>query len=229
MKAQKFYQKAINFIFLSALIIFVSIPEVTKAAETYNMGIVYIGSRVKYTNIDEYTAFEEGDKNPLDHAQELFHEIILNSDLKNIGLVGVESTEYSKMARNAEVEFQKVQEELRKSVAQLDKGNTSEVVKLFDKKLDYLIYGYINNITVSHRESFGDSNSIVSIDLSVRIVDASTGKIVCVATGEGSAPNHDKSYKKAFRFENKPVEIESFQAAFTKAMNKVVEKIKKQA
>ena len=229
MKALKFYQKAVKFIFLSAFVIFISAFETADAAEVYNIGIVGIENRVKYTNLDEYTEFEDGDKHPLIHVQELFHEIIRNDELMKIGLRGVETTEYSKIARNAEVEVQKVQAELRKSTSQLDKGNTSEVVKLFDQKLDYLIYGYINNMTVSHRESFGSSNSIVSVDLSVRIVDAETGKIVCVAVGEGSAPNHDKSYKKAFRFENKPVELESFYLAIQKAMNQVVEKIKKQA
>lgn len=229
MTAQKFYQKAIKFIFLSAIVIFISTLKTAEASEIYNIGIVGIDNRVKYTNLDEYMEFEDGDKPPLIHIQELFHEIILNSDLNKIGLRGVERTEYSQMARIMEREFQKTQAELRKSAAQLDNGNISEVVKLFDKKLDYLIYGYINNMTVSHRESFGSSNSVVSVDLTVRIIDSSTGKIVCVAVGEGSAPNHDKSYKKAFRFENKPVELESFYIAVQKALNQAVEKIKKQA
>ena len=228
MKVQKFYRKAIKIIFASAFIIFSLACEITEAA-TYNMGIVGIENRVKNTNLDEYTEFEDGDKHPLIHVQELFHEIVLNGELYKLGLKGVESTKYSQEMRNKELEFQKYQSELRKSISQLENGDTYEVVKLFDKQLDYLIYGYINNMTVSHRESFGSSNSIVSVNISVRIVDASTGKIVCVATGEGSGSNHDKSYKKSFRFENKPVEQLSFYIAFENAMNQVVEKIKKQA
>lgn len=229
MKVQKFYQKIIKLFLSAAVIIFISIPEITEAAGIYNMGIVGIVNRVEYTNLDEYTEIADGDKPPLLHVQELFHDIVLNSDLRKVGLIGVEKTKYAEMARYSEKVFQEDQALLRKSVDQLDSGNTYEVVKLFDKKLDYLIYGYINNITVSHREAFGTSNSIVSVNLSVRIVDSSTGKVVCIATGEGSASNHDDSYKKSFRFKKQPVEMESFLTACMKAMDQVVEKIKKQA
>lgn len=227
MQVQKFYPKAVNFIFTAIFIIFLSIPAIT-SAEIYNIGIVGIENRIKYTNLEEYTDLNDVE-HPLVHAQKVFHDIILNGELRQIGFIGVEKTEYSKMARSNEEEFQEVQKQLRKSIPQLENGETLEVVKLFDKDLDYLIYGYMNNMTVSHRESFGSSNSIVSVDISVRIVDASTGKIVCSVTGEGSAPNHGDSYKKSFRFENKPVENESFYIALSKAMDQVVEKIKKQA
>ena len=229
MQVQKFYQKAIKFIFL--FVIFLSMPATSSAAATYTVGIVGIESRVKNTNLGEYMNLAEVDKSPLNYAAEVFHEVVLdeNGDLKKIGLKGIETTKYSKMARNNEAEFQRIQAEMRNAIAGLDKGNTSNAVKLFGEKMDYLIYGYINNLTVSHREAFGTSNTILNVSLSVRIVDAETGKIVCVAVGEGSASNHGGSYEKALRFGEERVELQSWLQAMKKAMNQVVEKIVKQA
>ena len=229
MKEQKLYHKVISFIFLAVFGIFMLTPEISEAAENYTVGIVGIESRVKNINLGEYMNLDEIDKSPLSYAQELFHEVVLYGDLKKIGLKGVENTAYANMARKSEEEFQKIQAQMRQAMNLLDNGDTSEAVKLFDKQSDYLIYGYINNITVSHREAFGTSNTILSVNLSVRIVDAETGKIVCVATGEGSTSNHGDSYKKTLNIGNDKVELESWIQSLQKAMDQVVEKIIKQA
>lgn len=229
MKAQKFYRKASKFIFFSVLGIFFMMSAVAEAAEIYTIGIVGIESRIKDTNVDKFMDSTNADKTPLEYTQEFFQDIILNSDLQKIGLRAVEKTAYSKMARSSEMDFRKNYSYMTNAISLLDKGDTSEAVKLFDKKLEYLIYGCVNNMSVSHREAFGMSNSIVNVNLSVRIVDAETGKIVCVAVGRGSASNHGESYRETFDFGEDKITLESWREAIQKAMDQVVEKIIKQA
>ena len=226
MKAQKFYQTAFKFIFLLVIVIFLEIPTVSEAAETYSVGVVGITIREKDTNLGKFMHIEEFDTSPLKYVQANFRDkFVDNSDLKKKGLKGVPMTDYTKESLEYEEQFRAGQREMR----MLDEGDTSEVIKLFDKKLDYLIYGYINSISVSHRESFGTSNSIVNVNLSVRIVDATTGKVVCVAVGRGSDSNHGGSYKQTFKLGEDKIEQDSLFKAFQKAMDQAIVGIIKQA
>ena len=225
MPGQNLYRKAFNFFgILLTFLIFVS-PKI--AAANYYIGIVGIESRTKNINLGDYTNLENLEKHPLVFAQDVFEEI-LTTDLPRMGLIGVDRTAYAKAARQSEVEFQKVQEEMRNSIAQLDKGDTSAAIKLFDKKLDYLIYGYIANMTITHKESIATSNIAVRVDLTVRIVDAETGKVVCVATGEGNSSSHGGTGRKSFKFGGNEISEESWHTALEKALNQIVDKIKKQ-
>ena len=54
MKAQKFYQKVFKFIFLLVIVIFLEIPTVSEAAETYSVGVVGITIREKDTNLGKF-------------------------------------------------------------------------------------------------------------------------------------------------------------------------------
>lgn len=225
MQGKKLYQKAFNFfgIFLT-LLIFVC-PKIVEA--NYYIGIVGIESRTPNINLGDYTNLDNLDKHPLVFAQDVFSEI-LTTDLPQIGLTGVDKTNYAKAARQSEVEFQKIQEELRNSIAQLDNGNTSAAVKLFDKKLDYLIYGYITNMTITHKESIATSNLAVRVDLTVRIVEAETGKVVCVATGTGKSSSHGETGRKSFKFGGNEISEASWYTALEKALNQITDKIKNQ-
>ena len=149
MRVQKFYPKAIKIIFASVFIIFSLAFEITEAADNYNIGIVGIQNRVKHTNLEEYTEFEDDDKRPLIHVQELFHEIVLNGELYKIGLRGVESTEYSKIARNTELEFQNYQARLRKSISQIEDGKVYEVVKLFEHLIMIRVIRNLSDLKIS--------------------------------------------------------------------------------
>ena len=145
MKAQKFYQKVFKFILLLVIVIFLEIPTVSEAAETYSVGVVGITIREKDTNLGKFMHIEEFDTSPLKYVQANFRDkFVDNSDLKKKGLKGVPMTDYTKESLEYEEQFRAGQREMR----MLDEGDTSEVIKLFDKKLDYLIYGYINSISV---------------------------------------------------------------------------------
>ena len=216
MQVKKFWEKVLKLVGLLLAICFFMSPAAAEA--NYTIGIVGIDSRIKdeKINLGDYTNLNDPNlKNPLVHAQKSF-ESILTDSLPSIGLTGVDKTEQATSARIAEVNFQ------------LDHGNPAEAVKLFDKKLDYLIYGYIANMTITHRESIASSNLAVRIDLTIRIVEASTGKVVCVATGKGESASRGGTNRKTFKLGGNEVSEGCWDDALEKALNQIVEKIKKQ-
>ena len=225
MTDKKFCRKAFSLILL--LLPFLFFAQNKTAEANYYIGIVGIESRVNTINLGDYTNLDDLNKHPLVYAQDVFEDI-LTTDLPTLGLTGVDKTSYAKMARQSEAEFQRVQAQLKKSISQLDKGDTSEAVKLFDKKLDYLIYGYIANMTITHRESIASSNISVRVDLTTRIVDASTGKVVCVAIGKGESSSRGGGSRKSFKFGGEEISEECWHEALEKALGQIVERIKKQ-
>lgn len=216
MQEKKHWRKAIN---LSVLILTIFLFVSPKCfAESYTIGIVGIDSRIKDKdiNLGDYTDLTQLE-NPLAYAQNIFTDFWMsNNDMRSVGLVCVDKTERATSARVAEVNFQ------------MDLGNPAEAMKLFDEKLDYLIYGYITNMTITHRESLVGSNLSVRVDLTTRIVDASTGKVVCVATGKGESASHGGGYRKSFKLGGNEISEECWHEALEKALNQIVEKIKKQ-
>ena len=221
MPGKKFWGKILNLFATTLAIYFFTLPNFAEA--NYSIGIIGVESRTKNINLDDYTNLNDLSKNPLVYAQDVFKDI-LTTDLHETGLIAVDKTDYAKMARQSEEEFQQIQ----KSINRLDKGDTSEAVKLFDQKLDYIIYGYISNFTITHREAIATSNITVRVDLSVRIVDASTGKVVCVAIGKGESATHGGAYRKTFKFGGDEISEECWHDALEKALNQIVERIKKQ-
>lgn len=225
MTGKKLLNRTLNLIAVTLAVFFFISPKISHA--NYYIGIVGIESRVKNINLGDYKDLDSLNKHPLLEAQDIFEEI-LTTDLPQTGLIGVDKTLSSKAARQSEAEFQKMQEVMRQSFSSLEKGNTSEVVKLFDKELDYLIYGYLTNLTITHRESLATSNLTVRVDLSTRIVDAKTGKVVCVATGKGESASHGGTGRKAYNLGGKEISEESWHDAITKAVNQIVDRIKQQ-
>lgn len=225
MRGKKFWGKILNLFAATLAIYFFIAPNFAEA--NYSIGIIGVESRTKNINLGDYTNLDDLAKDPLFYAQDIFEEI-LTTDLLEVGLTAVDKTSYAKMARNSEAEFQRVQGLMRNSIDRLDKNDTSEAVKLFEQKLDYLIYGYISNMTITHREAIATSNITVRVDLSVRIVDASTGKVVCVATGKGESATHGGAYRKTFKFGGEEISEECWHDALEKALNQIVARIKKQ-
>ena len=83
-------------------------------------------------------------------------------------------------------------------------------------------------MTVTHRESIASSNLSVRIDLTTRIVDATTGKVVCVATGKGESASHGGTNRKSFKLGGDEISEECWHEALEKALNQIVARIKKQ-
>ena len=226
MKDRKFCRRVFKLFSLLIAAIFFMSPDTAEAK--YSIGIVGINDRTINVNLGNYTNIDDSTEDPLVYAQTIFEDV-MTDELPRISseFSGVEKTKYSKMARESEVEFQKIQDQMKKAMSGLDKGNTSEAVKLFDKTLDYFVYGYVDNLTTTHRESLGGSNITVRVDLTVRIVDASAGKIVCVATGKGESASHGESGRKYFKYGGKEVDVSCWDESLRKALNQIVEKIQK--
>ena len=215
MKAKKFWRRVLNLGVLILAVAFFTSPAC--AAENYTIGIVGIDSRIKDKNINlgDYIDLTQLKENPLAHAQSIFVDFWQgNPDMLSLGLLCVDKTEKTTSERIAQVNFQ------------MDFGNPAEAITLFDQKLDYLIYGYITNLTVTHRESMFTSNLLVRVSMTVRIVDASTGKIVCVATGKGESSSHGEAYRKSFKLGGEEISEEGWHEALDKALNQIVKKIK---
>lgn len=212
MKEKKFWKRAADLLLLTLAILFFVSPACS--AEHYTIGIVGIDSRIKDKdiNLGDYMDLTQL-KNPLAYAQKTFEDI-MTDDLPTMGFDSVDKTVKASSARIAEVNFQ------------MDMGNPAEAMTLFDQKLDYLIYGYVTNMTVTHRESMFTSNLLVRVNLSVRIVDASTGKIVCVATGKGESSSHGGAYRKSFKLGGEEISEEGWHEALTKALEQITKKIK---
>lgn len=215
MKEKKFWKRAADLLVLTLTIFFFVSP--TCSAEHYIIGIVGIDSRIKDKNINlgDYIDLTQLRETPLAHAQSIFVDFWQgNHDMLSAGLLCIDKTEKTTSDRIAEVNFQ------------MDFGNPAEAMTLFDQKLDYLIYGYITNMTVTHRESMFTSNLLVRVSITVRIVDTSTGKIICVATGKGESSSHGGAYRKSFKLGGEEISEDGWHEALKKALDQIAKKIK---
>ena len=200
------------FLLLTAVFLYMMMPSQTAAAG-YTIGLVGIQSAVQgaeKTNIAAYVNMEDK-RDPMEFAQDIFADV-MTTDLVGTGLEPVDLTKRADMARRDEAMFQ------------LKMGDPSKAVKLSDQKLDYFIYGYISNFTVTHRESLGSNNISVEVSLSTHIVEAATGKAVFVATGKGTASSHGVDLDK----NGDKISTKAWSDALEKALNQIVTKIKKE-
>ena len=189
--------------------------ETPVASANYSIGLVGISSAVhgggKNLNFNNYIDMKTR-RDPIEYAQDVFNEIMM-VQLADSGLDPIDMTERADNARRDEL------------ILQIAQGNMSTVVKQFRVKPDYLAYGGIANFTVSHRESLGSNNIAVETDLSVRIVDASNGKVVFVATGKGKSGTHNVDMGKDAGADK--ISEEAWHESLEKALTQINEKIKK--
>ena len=220
MQVKKFCRRVLNTIGMILAVLMIVLPRAAEA-NTYDIGIIGIESRVKDSeiNLGDYTDLNKPElaKTPLEFAQGVF-ETKMNFGLRSMG-AGFNVVDKSKQVTSARID---------ELIFQLKNGNPKEAVKLYDQKLDYLVYGYIANMTITHRESIASSNLSVRIDLTTRIVDASTGRVVCVATGKGESANRGGVHKKSFKLGGDEISDACWSEALNKALKQVVEGIKKQ-
>ena len=212
---QKILRKSGIRICLSLTAAFLLLFPLSNTEAAYNIGIVGIGSRTEKTNLLEYTNPANA-KNPLDHAQGVFSNFMTTELGFLPDMIAVDRTEQAETAR------------IQEAALQLSLGNQQEAVKLFNTKLDYLIYGYVSNMTVTHRESLATSNLAVRVDLSVRIIDAATGKVVCIASGTGESKDHGGVGREAYILGGEELPVGAWDEALQNALTKIMLKIKKQ-
>lgn len=185
------------------------------ASANYSIGLVGISAAVQgggsNLNFSNYIDMKSR-RDPIEYAQDVFTEIMM-VQLAGSGLDPIDMTERADNARRDEL------------ILQLTQGDTTTAVKQFKIKPNYLIYGSIANFTVSHRESLGSNNITVETDLSIRIVDAATSKVVFVATGKGKSSTHDVDMGKNAKADK--ISEEAWHDSLEKALTQINEKIKK--
>ena len=108
----------------------------------------------------------------------------------------------------------------------LDLGETRAAAD-FERRPDYLVYGYLTHFSVQHRESGIGKNYITRADLSIRILETSTGKCVFVATGKGEENSRQYRLGGNLRFGAEEVSDECLHAALVKAVDEIAEKYRK--
>ena len=210
-KASCFFLTCVVFMSVSFIL-----PSTEAAAAVDTIGIVGITDRThgaKNSNLGNYTNLDHT-RDPMQFAQGVFSEI-LATELPLMDLKPLDMSERATQARIDEMTFQ------------LDLGKPDKVLANFAVKPDYLIYGYISNFTATHREVMGTNNISVEVRLSVRVVDASTGKVVFVATGKGISATHNTSAAKGFRFSGEEISEEAWHESLEKALTEIAEKTKK--
>ena len=183
-----------------------SLPIVTEAAQT--IGIAGCFSRENVTNMPK----ERG---------ELYSivNICLMDGIESIP--GVEPVDLSDDAKQARLD----EAYLGLAFKNLDSGNVSQIIKDFETRPDYIVYAYLTGLTVTHRESMSGANMAVRADISARILNADTGRVVFVATGTGDANSHQSSGGDAIYIGRDKVPMDTLHSAIDKACEKIQKKI----
>ena len=171
-----------------------------KAADT--LGIIDISSRVNITNLD-------------DTQVESFHivtEFLVTKLQRQIPNIYIE-----------DLSGDTTRSRLDEIYLQLSQGNCAEFK---DSNCNYIVYGYLMNLTVSEGKRIGSKSEAVRADLSVRIVDVNTGKCVFVATATGISKAKSYGIFK-YKIGQHSFSEEELHSALEAATDIIVDKIKK--
>ena len=174
------------------------------ANETF--GIVGCVSRVKNTNLNEERA---------EHFK-IFNDCMLFELQSVLAGKGYDIVDISPEAFAARVD--------ETYLAKLDLGETAAAAD-FDVRPDYLVYGYLTNFTITYGEMAVMKNYAVRADLSVRIVDAATGRAVFVATGTGKSNSRMHRLGKVFRVGAEEISDECLDESLEAAVKQIAQKI----
>ncbi len=193
-------------LFTALVVTMLSFPMGTASAE-YTIGIVGYGNRVKHTNIPDAA---------LEQAQNIFLDI-MSTELAGVkGITTVDPSERATQARIDEMCFQ------------LENGNPEKVITNFSVHPDYLLYGYLANLTITRRESLASQNLTVRADFTARVVDAKTKQVVAVASGTGIAESHGENIaSSATAFGEDEISRQSWHDSVEKALTEIGEKLRK--
>ena len=199
--------REVSLILLYVLIFLLATEQ--SALANYRFGVVGCYSRENVTNMPK----ERGEiyKNLYD---------MLMDELGNMpGVVPCDLSLEAMRARMDEVYLQLMMQEM-------DKGNTAVVIDDFEVHPDYLIYGYLTGLTITHREASFRANYAVRADISIRVLEAETGKVVFVSTGTGDVSSHVYPGGKKVRVGSDIVAGDCLHAALEKACEQVGKKIR---
>lgn len=179
------------------------------AKAAYRFGVVGCYSRENVTNMPA----ERGE------IYQNLYEMLMDElgDIK--GVIVCDMSAEAMAARMDEVYLQHVMQAM-------EQGNTAVVVEDFTVRPDYLLYGYLTGLTITHREFTWQANYAVRADISIRVLEAATGKVIFVATGTGDVSSHVYSGGKKYRVGADIVAGDCLHAALEKACEHVGRKIR---
>ncbi len=195
------------YVFFLCAMLFLLFPMYAQAS--YRFGVVGCYSRENVTNMPS----ERG---------EIYQNIydMLMDELGDIkGILICDMSAEATAARMDEVYLQQMMQAM-------EQGNTAAVVENFTVRPDYLLYGYLTGLTITHRESAWQANYAVRADISIRVLDAVTGKVIFVATGTGDVSSHVYSGGKKYHAGADIVAGDCLHAALEKACGQVGKKIR---
>ncbi len=175
------------------------------AHDGYTIGIMGYSSRVNHTNIPERA---------LDQAQMIFGEL-LHSELDGLPEITLlDPSERFAQARRDEI------------ILQMELGDREEALVSFSVNPDYLLYGYLDNYSITHRESMFSQNYTVRSDFTVRIIDAKSGSIVATASGTGISETHGNVADSSLQFGKDEISEQSWHDSVEKAIVQIGGKIR---
>lgn len=186
---------------------------VSPRADAYTFAYAGLYNRVEITSVDE----DKVERNVDVATEEFVAEI--SDPRKNIE--AIDSTPDVTMARYDEMKFQ------------LQSGEQPVEFKEIDA--DYIIYGSVDFIaTGSSSQGFigvkGQSDTL-RVDMSLKIIEKSTGKQVFVATGRGEEQMKGMGFggsrSKLVKYGANSFSLETYHRAVEKAMMQMADKIKK--
>lgn len=106
-------------------------------------------------------------------------------------------------------------------------GKMTPEVKAAAEDCEYLLVGYLMNLSRTTDEKIIGKGDGIRASLSVQIFDTSTGKLVAVFTGNGVSKAHYNRIGKIFRAGQLEFSEESLNVALEKAALQIAAKIKK--
>ena len=106
-------------------------------------------------------------------------------------------------------------------------GKMTPEVKAAAEDCEYILIGYLMNLSRTTDEKIIGKGDGIRASLSVQIFDTSTGKLVAVFTGNGVSKAHYNRIGKIFRSGQLEFSEDSLNIALEKAALQIAEKIKK--
>lgn len=106
-------------------------------------------------------------------------------------------------------------------------GKMTPEVKATAEDCEYILIGYLMNLSRTTDEKIIGKGDGIRASLSVQIFDTSTGKLVAVFTGNGVSKAHYNRIGKIFRSGQMEFSEDSLNIALEKAALQIAEKIKK--
>lgn len=197
---------------LLAVLVFGIIAPVRCFAEEYSFAIGCFGNRVNFTNASEEEVVHVSES----ISDYLFEEL---SDCNKMKLY--DRTVVVTQARANEIML----------LTDMD----TMAVEYQNSECDYIICGALSNLGISQTNTsvigIGGNSHVVRVDISLKILDAKSGKCIYTATGKGESCSEDFSFAplgiNLMHFGDIEFSSECYNAALQKAVAEVAFKIKR--